>query len=44
MKIRWNYTNRIVNDLLKINRAKEVVELLELPVFIEEEIKKESIA
>lgn len=44
MNIRWNYTNRIVNDLLKINQAKEVVDLLELPVSIEEEIKKESIA
>lgn len=44
MNITWNYTNKIVNDLLKINRAKEVVDLLELPVSIEEEIKKESIA
>lgn len=44
MNIKWNYTNKIVNDLLKINRAKEVVDLLELPVSIEEEIKKESIA
>ncbi len=44
MNIKWNYTNKIVNDLLKINRAKEVVDLLELPISIEEEIKKESIA
>lgn len=44
MNIKWNYTNKIVNDLLKINQAKEVVDLLELPVSIEEEIKKESIA
>lgn len=44
MNIKWNYTNKIVNDLLKINRAKEVVDLLELPVSIEEEIKNESIA
>lgn len=44
MNIKWNYTNKIVNDLLKINVAKEVVDLLELPVSIEEEIKKESIA
>lgn len=44
MNIKWNYTNKIVNDLLKINRAREVVDLLELPVSIEEEIKKESIA
>lgn len=42
--LKWNYTNKLVNDLLKINRAKEVVDLLELPVFIEEEIKKETIA
>lgn len=44
MQIKWNYTNKIVNDLLKINRAKEVVDLLELPISIEEEIKKESLA
>lgn len=44
LNIKWNYTNKIVNDLLKINRAKEVVDLLELPLSIEEEIKKESIA
>ncbi len=44
MNIKWNYTNKIVNDLLKINQAKELVDLLELPVSIEEEIKKESIA
>lgn len=43
MNIKWNDTNKIVNDLLKINRAKEVVDLLEIPVSIEEEIKKESI-
>ena len=41
--LKWNYTNKLVNDLLKINRAKEVVDLLELPVSIEEEIKKETI-
>ena len=40
----WSYTNSIVNNLLKINQAKEIVELLELPVSIEEEIKKETIA
>ncbi len=44
MNLKWNYTNKIVNDLLKINRAKEVIDLLELPVSIEEEIKKESLA
>ncbi len=44
MNIKWNYTNKIVNGLLKINRAKEVVDLLEIPVSIEEEIKKESMA
>lgn len=42
--LKWNYTNKIVNDLIKINKAKEVVDLLELPVSIEEEIKKETIA
>lgn len=42
--LKWNYTNKLVNDLLKINRAKEVVDLLELSVSIEEEIKKETIA
>ena len=44
MNIKWNYTNKLVNDLLKINKAKEIVDLLELPVFIEEEIKKDSLA
>lgn len=43
LNLKWNYTNKIVNDLLKINRAKEVVDLLELPISIEEEIKKETI-
>ncbi len=41
MNVKWNYTN--INDLLKINRAKEVVDLLELPLSIEEKIKKETI-
>ena len=40
MNIKWNYTNKIVNDLLKINRAREIVDLLEIPVSVEEEIKK----
>ena len=44
MNIKWNYTNKLVNDLLKINKAKEIVDLLELPVFIEEEIKQDSLA
>lgn len=44
MNIKWNYTNKIVNDLLKINIAKEVVDLLEIPAIVEEEIKKETIA
>jgi len=44
MNIKWNYTDKIVNDLLRINSAKEVVDLLEIPVSIEEEIKKETIA
>jgi len=38
MNIKWNYTDKIVNGLLRINSAKEVVDLLELPVSIEEEI------
>lgn len=41
--IKWNYTNKLVNDLLKINKTKEIVDLLELPISIEEEIKKETI-
>lgn len=40
--LKWNYTNKLVNDLLKIDRAKEIVDLLELPISIEEEIKKET--
>ena len=36
MNIKWNYTNQLVNDLLKINKAKEIVDLLEIPIFIEE--------
>ncbi len=44
LSITWNYTNKIVNDLLKINKAKEIVDLLEIPVSIEEEIKKETLA
>lgn len=44
MNLKWNYTNKMVNDLLIINKAKEIVDLLELPISIEEEIKKESIA
>ena len=37
MNIKWNYTNKIVNDLLKINRAREIVALLEITVSVEEE-------
>lgn len=44
MNVKWKYTDKIVNDLLRINSAKEVVDLLELPLSIEEEIKKETIA
>lgn len=36
--ISWHYTNKLVNDLMKINSAKEIVELLKLPVSIEDEI------
>lgn len=41
MNIRWNYTTKLVNDLLTIDKVKALVELLELPISIEEEIKKE---
>lgn len=44
MNLKWNYTNQLVNDLIKINKAKEIVDLLELPVSIEEEIKNDSLA
>ncbi len=43
MNITWKYTNKMVNDLIKINSVKEIVDLLELPIFIEEEIKKETL-
>ena len=36
MNITWKYTNKIVNDLIKINNIKEIVDLLKLPIFIEE--------
>lgn len=39
--IKWNYTNKIVNDLLKIDRAREVVNLLPLPLDIESKFKKD---
>lgn len=42
MDLKWNYTNKMVNDLVRINRAREVVDLLPLPISIEEEIKKET--
>ena len=35
LNLKWNYTNKIVNALLKINRAKEIVDLLEISVSIE---------
>jgi len=34
----------MVNDLLRVIKAKEIVDLLEIPIFIEEEIKRETIA
>lgn len=43
MNLKWNYTTKLVNDLLTISRVKEIVDLLELPISIEEEIKKESL-
>ena len=42
--LKWKYTNKMVNDLMKINSAKAIVDILEIPISIEEEIKKESIA
>lgn len=42
MNLKWNYTNKMVNDLVRINSAREVVDLLPLPISIEEEIKKET--
>jgi len=44
MNLKWNYTNKMVNDLLRVIKAKEIVDLLEIPIFIEEEIKRETIA
>ena len=38
LNLKWNYNNKIVNSLIKINKAKELVDLLELPVSIEDEI------
>ena len=43
INIKWNYINSIVNNLIRINKAKEIVDLLEIPISIEEEIKKEII-
>ena len=43
LNLKWNYTNKMVNDLIKINNVKEIVNLLEIPVSVEEEIKKEII-
>ncbi len=43
MDIKWHYTNKLVNDLIKINNVKEITKLLKLPLSIEEEIKKETI-
>ncbi len=40
--ITWHYTNKIVNDLIKINRAKEIVDFSVIPVFIEEEFIHEA--
>lgn len=43
INIKWSYTNSIVNNLIRINKAKEIVDLLEIPISVEEEIKKEII-
>ncbi len=40
---RWKYNDQIVDDLMKIHAAAEAVNLLDLPIDIEEKLKKESI-
>ena len=40
---RWQYTDKIVQNLMRIHAAREVVMLLELPFDIEEKLKKESV-
>ena len=40
---KWNYSNKIVLSLMKIQSAKDIVSLLELPIDIEERLKKESV-
>lgn len=40
---KWQYNDKIVQYLMKIHAAREVVLLLELPVNLEEKLKKESI-
>ena len=34
MNLKWNYTNKMVSDLLRVIKAKEIVDLLEIPIFI----------
>ena len=40
---RWQYSNVIVDYLMKIHAAVKTVDLLNLPIDIEEKLKKESI-
>jgi Fic family protein len=40
---KWSYTDRIVKNLMRIQSAKDIVSLLELPIDIEERLKKESV-
>lgn len=39
---KWKYNNKIVENLMRIHAAREIVMLLELPLDIEEKLKKES--
>lgn len=43
MNIKWNYTDGIVNGLLAIESARKTVSILQLPISIEEELKKENL-
>lgn len=42
-KPKWQYTHRIVENLMRIHAAREIVMLLELRLDIEEKLKKESV-
>lgn len=40
---KWSYNDKIVKNLMRIQSAKDIVSLLELPIDIEEKLKKESV-